>query len=49
MTAPVWVDNSESVVELLPLKSQLIRLVVSGADKKLRVETKANLKEAVNG
>lgn len=49
MTAPVWVDNSESVVELLPLKSQLIRLVVSGKDKKLRIETKANLKEAVNG
>ena len=33
----IFVDNSESVNELIPVKAQLIRLVVS-KDKKLRVE-----------
>ena len=42
---PVWIDNAEAVVELLPTRGQMIRLVVSSADKKLRVETKN--KEAV--
>lgn len=35
---PVWIDNAESVVELLPTLGQLIRLVVSGEDKILRLE-----------
>lgn len=35
---PVWIDNAESVVELLSTRGQLIRLVVSGEDKKLRLE-----------
>ena len=37
-TPPVWIDNAESVVELLPTRGQLIRLVVSGEDKNLRLE-----------
>ena len=36
---PVWVDNAEAVVNLIPTKGQMIRLVVSGEDKKLRLET----------
>jgi len=36
-SAPVFIDNRESVVELIPTESQVINLVVSEADKKLRV------------
>lgn len=35
---PVWVDNAESVTELLPMDTQVIRLAVSAQDKTLRVE-----------
>lgn len=35
---PVWVDNAESVTELLPVDTQVIRLAVSAQDKTLRVE-----------
>lgn len=35
---PVWVDNAESVTELLPVETQIIRLAVSAQDKILRVE-----------
>ena len=35
---PVWVDNAESVTELLPVDTQVIRLAVSAQDKILRVE-----------
>ena len=38
-SAPVFVDNAEAVVDLLPIPAQMIRLVVSAADKALRVET----------
>jgi len=38
-SAPIFVDNAEAVVQLLPIDSQVIRLVVSGEDKTLRVET----------
>lgn len=34
----VFIDNAESVVELLPMECQVIRLIVSGQDKTLRVE-----------
>lgn len=34
---PIFVDNSESVTNLLPTKGQMIRLVVSAEDKSLRV------------
>jgi DNA repair exonuclease SbcCD ATPase subunit len=37
VTAPVFLDNRESVVKLIETKSQLISLIVSEADKKLRV------------
>ena len=42
----VFIDNAESVVNILPTKGQQIRLIVSEKDKKLRVET-SPLKEAV--
>lgn len=35
---PVWIDNAESVTNILPTVGQQIRLVVSEADKKLRIE-----------
>ncbi len=35
---PIVVDNAESVTELLPVDSQVIRLVVSAEDESLRVE-----------
>lgn len=47
---PVWLDNAESVVNILPTKGQQVRLVVSEKDKKLRVElaeNKESIKEAV--
>ena len=39
VTAPVFIDNAESVTRLIPVESQVVRLVVSEADKVLRVET----------
>jgi DNA repair exonuclease SbcCD ATPase subunit len=36
--APVWVDNRESIVTLPETDCQLINLIVSGKDKKLRIE-----------
>jgi DNA repair exonuclease SbcCD ATPase subunit len=45
----VFIDNAESVVNILPTKGQQIRLIVSGMDKKLRIELaeKKELKEVV--
>lgn len=37
-TAPVFLDNRESVVHLVETQSQVINLVVSEKDKKLRIE-----------
>jgi len=37
-TVPIFVDNAEAVTELLPVGAQVIRLVVSEKDKKLRIE-----------
>jgi hypothetical protein len=37
-TVPIFLDNAESVVQLLPTDAQVIRLVVSDEDKSLRVE-----------
>ena len=39
--APIFVDNAESVTRILPSKSQMIKLVVSGKYKKLRIEKEA--------
>lgn len=36
--APLFLDNAESVTKLLPVTAQTIRLVVSEADAKMRVE-----------
>ena len=38
VAAPLFVDNAESVTALTPVGTQVIRLVVSEADKKLRCE-----------
>lgn len=38
LTAPIFFDNAESVTNLYPTKSQMIKLVVSKPDKELRVE-----------
>lgn len=37
VVAPIFIDNRESVVELIPTDSQLINLIVSKEDKTLRV------------
>ncbi len=44
--APIWIDNAESVVELIETRAQVIRLVVSEADRTLRIETE-NMQEAI--
>lgn len=38
VSVPLFVDNAESVTALLPIAAQVVRLVVSEADKKLRCE-----------
>lgn len=43
----VFIDNAESVVNILPTKGQQIRLIVSGTDKKLRVEVTERKEEAI--
>lgn len=45
----VFIDNAESVTDILPTKGQQIKLIVSAADKKLRIELaeKKEMKEAV--
>ena len=35
---PLFVDNAESVTQLEQASTQVIRLIVSGADKELRYE-----------
>lgn len=37
VSAPVFIDNRESIVSLIPTESQIINLVVSKEDKQLRV------------
>ncbi|PHQ27878.1 AAA family ATPase [Leeuwenhoekiella nanhaiensis] len=39
INAPIFIDNRESVVNLIPSKSQIINLIVSESDQKLRVAT----------
>ncbi|MEG2120204.1 MAG: recombinase RecF, partial [Pseudoflavonifractor sp.] len=38
VSVPLFIDNAESVTELQPLDTQVIRLVVSQKDLKLRCE-----------
>lgn len=44
--APIFIDNAESVIDLIDIDSQVISLVVSKGDKELRVETKADMEVA---
>ncbi|MGN6491207.1 MAG: AAA family ATPase [Agriterribacter sp.] len=37
VTAPIFIDNRESVIKLLPTDSQIVNLIVSAAHKKLTV------------
>lgn len=37
--APIFIDNRESVTEVIPTQSQIINLIVSKPDKTLRVES----------
>lgn len=37
VTAPIFIDNRESIIDVIELNSQLINLIVSGGDKTLRV------------
>lgn len=47
-TAPIFVDNAEAVTKLIDTDAQVIRLVVSEADKQLRVGTQHNnMQEAI--
>jgi DNA repair exonuclease SbcCD ATPase subunit len=43
--APIWIDNAESVNQLLAVESQIIRLVVS-KDKKLKINNNSAKKTA---
>jgi len=48
VSVPIFIDNAESVVELIETVGQKISLIVSEKDKKLRVETIGeSIKEAV--
>lgn len=38
ITAPIWIDNRESVTDIIETGSQLISLIVSPAHKKLTIE-----------
>lgn len=42
VACPIFIDNSESVTELIDMDTQIISLVVSGADDELRVEQDDN-------
>ncbi|MFW5436599.1 AAA family ATPase [Paenibacillus apiarius] len=47
-SAPIFVDNAEAVTKLIDTDAQIIRLVVSEADKQLRVVTeKTSMQEAI--
>ena len=45
LTIPVFVDNAESVTQLIKMDTQLIRLVVSEPDKVLRLEIEGKVEE----
>lgn len=46
LLAPIFVDNAESVCELIKMDTQVVRLIVSEQDKILRVETAPRDREA---
>jgi len=47
VTAPIFIDNRESVVKLIDTESQIINLIVSENDKALRIEAAPELQTAV--
>lgn len=47
VTAPIFIDNRESVVKLIDTESQIINLIVSENDKALRIEAAPELQKAV--
>lgn len=48
LSAPIFFDNAESVTKLIDTDAQVIRLIVSQMDKKLRIETENNnMKEVI--
>ncbi|WP_136604631.1 AAA family ATPase [Paenibacillus dokdonensis] len=46
-SAPIFIDNAEAVTQLIDTDAQVIRLVVSEADKKLRVVPHNTMQEAI--
>lgn len=47
-SAPIFIDNAEAVTQLIDTDAQVIRLVVSEKDKKLRIEPKnKSMQEAI--
>jgi hypothetical protein len=47
VSAPIFVDNAESVTQLNDTDAQLIRLIVSEQDKQLRIVTSNSMQEAI--
>ncbi|MDT0741677.1 ATPase [Staphylococcus epidermidis] len=39
ITAPIFIDNAESITDIIPTEAQQIQLIVNGQDKNLRMET----------
>ncbi|KZS45735.1 hypothetical protein AWU65_07320 [Paenibacillus glucanolyticus] len=47
-SAPIFIDNAEAVTQLIDTDAQVIRLIVSETDKKLRIEAKnKSMQEAI--
>ncbi|WP_208756698.1 hypothetical protein [Priestia megaterium] len=47
VACPIFIDNSESVTQLIDIDTQIISLVVSAEDQELRVEQEAQLNQEV--
>ncbi|MBV4415126.1 AAA family ATPase [Clostridium tyrobutyricum] len=43
--APIFIDNRESTTKLIDTESQIVNLVVSSSDKKLRIENDAEMSQ----
>ena len=52
LSCPIWIDNRESCTEIPDMNCQILSLIVSPADKVLRVETaidKKGIKNTIQG
>jgi chromosome segregation ATPase len=47
LSAPIFIDNREAVTKLIDVDAQLISLIVSEKDKKLRIEAAEEMKVAI--